>query len=227
MKQEGKKEQLINWILAGGFVAAMMLIIGSLFDYYYDLNDDGLMKDILAGVYTGTPEGHNIQMLWPVSALISVFYRVARPLPWYGLFLCGCHFGCFFLILKRSLKLASCGWEKLLAAVAETLVFTAFFLEHLVYAQYTVSCTLLAGTAAFLFYTTDIELDNRNFIKSNLPAVCLVILAYLIRSEMLLLVLPMICMAGAAKWGNEKKIFNIKCNSIPIRYTPYIFFCSI
>lgn len=122
MKQEGKKEQLINWILAGGFVVTMMLIIGSLFDYYYDLNDDGLMKDILAGVYTGTPEGHNIQMLWPVSALISVFYRVARPLPWYGLFLCGCHFGCFFLILKRSLKLASCGWEKLLAAVAETLV---------------------------------------------------------------------------------------------------------
>ena len=53
MKQEGKKEQLINWILAGGFVAAVMLIIGSLFDYYYDLNDDGLMKDILAGVYTG------------------------------------------------------------------------------------------------------------------------------------------------------------------------------
>lgn len=207
MKQEGKKEQLINWILAGGFVAAMMLIIGSLFDYYYDLNDDGLMKDILAGVYTGTPEGHNIQMLWPVSALISVFYRVARPLPWYGLFLCGCHFGCFFLILKRSLKLASCGWEKLLAAVAETLVFTAFFLEHLVYTQYTVSCTLLAGTAAFLFYTTDIELDNRNFVKSNLPAVCLVILAYLIRSEMLLLVLPMICVAGAAKWGSEKKIF--------------------
>ena len=41
MKQEGKKEQLINWILAGGFVAAMMLIIGSLFDYYYDLNDEG------------------------------------------------------------------------------------------------------------------------------------------------------------------------------------------
>lgn len=207
MKQEGKKEQLINWILTGGFVAAMMLVIGILFDYYYDLNDDGLMKDILAGVYTGTPEGHNIQMLWPVSALISVFYRVARPLPWYGLFLCGCHFGCFFLILKRSLKLTSCVWKKLLTAVAETLVFAAFFLEHLVYAQYTVSCTLLAGTAAFLFYTTDIELDNRNFIKSNLPAVCLAVLAYLIRSEMLLLVLPMICVAGAAKWGSEKKIF--------------------
>ena len=64
MKQEGKKERLTNWILAGGFAALMMLVIGSFFDYYYDLNDDGLMKDILAGAYTGTPEGHNIQMLW-------------------------------------------------------------------------------------------------------------------------------------------------------------------
>ena len=79
-----------------------------------------------------------------------------------------------------------------------------FFLEHLVYAQYTVTSTLLAATASFLFYTTKSELSPMLFIKKNIPAVLLVWTAYLIRSEMLLLVLPMICVAGVAKWSGEK-----------------------
>ncbi|MDE6185697.1 MAG: hypothetical protein K2G39_09765, partial [Lachnospiraceae bacterium] len=80
-------------------------------------------------------------------------------------------------------------------------------LEHLIFAQFKVTCTFLAAAAAFLFYTTDIELSSKAFIKKNIPVAFLVFTAYLIRSEMLLLVLPMICVAGVAKWGSEAKIF--------------------
>lgn len=191
-------------------MAAAALAFGAAalaFDFYYDLNDDVLMKDILAGVYTGMPEGHNIQMHWPVSAFISLLYRIARPLPWYGIFLCLCHFGCFFLILRRSLTLCETLYGKLLLTLVELAVFGGLFLEHLIFAQYTVTTTLLGGTAAFLFYTTDIGLEGGRFVKKNFPAVLLVSLAYVVRSEMLLLVLPMICAAGVAKWGSEEKIF--------------------
>ena len=51
-----------NWIIALGAVAVIGVFAACRFDYYYDLNDDVLMKDILAGVYTGTPEGHNIRL---------------------------------------------------------------------------------------------------------------------------------------------------------------------
>lgn len=203
-KQLGKRE---NWMIAFAATAVLGLFVGLRFDYFYDLNDDVLMKDILAGVYTGTPEGHNIQMLWLISALISLFYKAVRFLPWYGIFLCTCHFGCFFLILNRSLGFCRTVSGKFVAAVVETLLFGALFLEHLVFAQYTVTCTFLGGAAAFLFYTTDIELTCKAFIRKNFPVVLLVFVAYLIRSEMLLLVLPMICAAGVAKWGSEKRIF--------------------
>ncbi len=196
-----------NWIIALAALAALALFTGFKFDYFYDLNDDVLMKDILAGVYTGTPEGHNIQMLWPVSAFISLFYRAAGDIPWYGLFLCICHYGMFFLIVKRSLGFAATLPGKLLAVFVESMLFTGLFLEHLVFAQYTVTCTLLGAGAAFWFYTTDMELGPKKFILKNIPAVMLVSAAYLVRSEMLLLVLPMICVAGAAKWGSEEKIF--------------------
>ncbi len=196
-----------NWIISLGLLALLLIFTGCGFDYFYDLNDDVLMKDILAGAYTGTPEGHNIQMLWLVSALISLFYRISGSVPWYGIFLCLCHFGCFFLILRRSVSLFQTFAGKLMAAALETLVFAGVFLDHLVFAQYTVTCTLLAGTAAFLFFTTDIELEGKTFVKRNIPAALLVSAAYLIRSEMLLLVLPMICVAGAVKWSRENKIF--------------------
>ncbi len=225
--RESRRTKGENWMIALMALTVLCVFVGLKFDYFYDLNDDVLMKDILAGAYTGTPEGHNIQMLWLISAFISLFYRAVRTLPWYGLFLCACHFGCFFLILKRSLEMAGTGsgagapspavaaagepdgpiYGRSAVAAVECALFLGLFLEHLVFAQYTVTCTLLGGTAAFLFYTSDIALDARGFIKKNIPSVLLVSVAYLIRSEMLLLVLPMICVAGVAKWGSEEKVF--------------------
>ena len=66
-----------NWILTGLFLLLLLVFVGVRYDYYFDLNDDVLMKDILAGVYTGAPESRNIQMRWPISALISLLYRIA------------------------------------------------------------------------------------------------------------------------------------------------------
>lgn len=74
-----------NWILTGLFLLLLLVFVGVRYDYYFDLNDDVLMKDILAGVYTGAPESRNIQMRWPISALISLLYRIAGTLPWYGI----------------------------------------------------------------------------------------------------------------------------------------------
>lgn len=203
MALKGRLRQKENWILALAVVILLGVCVGVFFDYYYDLNDDVLMKDILAGVYTGIPEGHNIQMHWPISALISFLYRIAGSLPWYGLFLCFCHFGCILLITWRAISQCGKTSGKLAVALVTGSFFGSLFLEHLVYAQYTVTCTLLGATAAFLFYTTEPEKSPVKFIKKNIPAILLVWAAYLIRSEMLLLVLPMICVAGVAKWGSE------------------------
>lgn len=207
-----KKENCILTLL---FLGILLLVSAIRYDYYFDLNDDVLMKDILAGVYTGDPEGHNIQMLWLISALISVFYRVVRSLPWYGIFLCFCHFLSIGLIVHRSLALTEQMKisEKKIRLLKGFLLLTelffafAFLTPHLICAQYTVTCSMLAASAAFLFLTTDITLPAGTFIRKNIGTILLVFLAYLIRSEMLLLLLPLICAAGVIKWSMEKKIF--------------------
>lgn len=199
-----KNEDLVFTLLG---LLVLGLWIGFRYDYYFDLNDDVLMKDILAGVYTGTPEGHNIQMLWPVSAFISLLYRIAPQLPCYGLFLCACQYGSIGLVMHRSLNFCKNLLGKGLLVLTEVILVMGLLLTPLVSVQYTITCTMLASSAAFLFFTTDITLPAKAFIKKSIGIVLLVVLAFLIRSEMLLLVTPLICAAGVIKWGSEKVIF--------------------
>ena len=205
LKDVDSKRQ--NFIISVVLLLIPMIALACRFDYYYDLNDDVLMKEILSGNYTGVPEGHNIQMLWLISAAISLLYRIVRIAPWYGIFLCACQFGALLLLLNRSFTICKSRKAKLTVGLVETLLFFALMMEHLVAVQYTVTCTMLAAAAAFWFLTSKPQKEPVKFIRSNIPAILLVFLAYLIRSEMLLLVLPMICVAGVVKWSFEEKAF--------------------
>ena len=60
---EGSK----NCILALAVTAVNVLIMGICFDFYYDLNDDTMMSDIMSGAYSGVPDGHNMQTLYPLD----------------------------------------------------------------------------------------------------------------------------------------------------------------
>ena len=125
MKAKNWVQKRQNFILSGLFLLVLAIFLSVRFDYYYDLNDDVLMKDILAGNYTGVPEGHNIQMLWMISGIISLFYRIVRVLPWYGLFLWACQFGAMFLIMKRSLDCCRRIRSKISVGIVETVIFAA------------------------------------------------------------------------------------------------------
>ena len=107
LKDVDSKRQ--NFIISVVLLLIPMIALACRFDYYYDLNDDVLMKEILSGNYTGVPEGHNIQMLWLISAAISLLYRIVRIAPWYGIFLCACQFGALLLLLNRSFLLRRSG----------------------------------------------------------------------------------------------------------------------
>lgn len=112
------RNRLIAIIVSVVNIAAM----GILFDFYYDLNDDKVICEILSGRYSGMPSGHNMQMLYPLSELIALCYRVQRFIPWYGLFLLMCQFGCFYLVSVRLLSFCQTGKGK-----AFTLIILCFF----------------------------------------------------------------------------------------------------
>ncbi len=181
-----------SFIISVLTILAAMLVAGLAGDYFFDLNDDVLMKDILSGAYTGVPEGNNIQMLYPISLFISVLYRIGTNIDWYGIFLCFIQYFCFFIVVFRSLEHVKDMRFKILVAASELFFILGFFSTHLLFVQYTVVCGLLSATAAFLILAAD--------KKDHVLAVILIFIAYLLRSEMLLLTLPLVGVAIFINW---------------------------
>ena len=98
-KQFLKKHE--NCILSLAMALILAWILAARFDFYYDLNDDVLIKDILSGVYSGTPDGHTMQLLYPLGALLALLYR-GLSIPVFGAFLLFCQFGSIWAVGYRS-----------------------------------------------------------------------------------------------------------------------------
>lgn len=197
----------LNSVLAFSLVFCLFALAGIFFDFYYDLNDDVLIKDIVSGAYTGTPDAHSVQMLYPVSFIISLFYKMIPALPWFAIFLCGAQGSCFFLIVKRSLSFVKSREGKILLLTVEAALILTLFLWELVMVQYTVTAALLASCACFLVFTSKKKDKASEFWKEQAGAILLVLLAFNVRSEMLLLMCPFIAFTGIVKWGAEKNVF--------------------
>lgn len=186
----------------------LITVVSLAFEHYYEFNDDVLMKDILSGAYTGSPSALNIQMLSPIGAFLASLYRIMPHQAWYGLFLCACHYLCILLLAYRTVRVSSGISAKISVAVIVFLFSMGVLLPHIVMAQYTVTVALLAATAALYFYTIPAGTCGRKFILYAILPALLVILAYQIRTEMLLLCMPFLAAVGIARWSREKQPFD-------------------
>lgn len=203
-----KYKPQLNTVFSLAMVFFLFLAFSLHFDFYYDLNDDVLIKDIVSGAYSGTPDAHSIQMLYPLSLVISLLYRLIPGLPWQGIFLCACHGVCFFLIARRSLSFVEKEMNKVILLLTEASLIMTLFLYEAVFVQYTVTAALLAACACFLVFTSEKKEDLPAFIKEQTVPIILVICAFNLRSEMTLLMSPFIAFTGIAKWSREKSVFS-------------------
>lgn len=199
------------------------LLMAFFFDFYFDINDDTLMRDIMSGVYSGTPDGHNMQTLYPLGAAIALCYRIQGSFPWYGAFLFLCQFGCFFAVGARLCAMVDAAKRrfagKLLCLLGVALFQWGIWLTHMVNIQYTITGGMLVGTAVFLFLTMprrdmmNVSEDGseapsvRDFLVGSLPPLLLFLLAFQLRSEMALLVLPFLGLAGIFRWWEDRPVF--------------------
>lgn len=165
--------------------AALSYAVSRIWTIYYDLNDDSLMAEILAGSYTGTPSLRNIQSGFPLTALLGSLYRGLSQVDWYAIFLLVIQYGalvCVWLRICRQEK----GWGRRLVLILLSLLAAGgLLLYHYVFLQYSVTVGILGAAAAFWFLTM-----NEMRLREVLPPIMLIWLGYLLRSEMMLFVGP-------------------------------------
>lgn len=195
--------------VCGAFVFTFLLalLFAVQFDFYYDLNDDTMIKDIVSGAYTGQPSGYCIQMLYPLAWCLALFYKAIPSIPWYGLFLCLCQFGVVFLVAARLLFIMRGARAWLIALAAEAILVYGLFLRQFVVIQYSVTSGICMTGAVFLFFTTPKTDKASLFFRRNLLPLFLVVMSFLIRTEVCIMLMPFLFLAGLVKWCGEDRIF--------------------
>lgn len=180
------------------------------FDFYYDLNDDTTIKDIISGAYTGNPSGYSIQMLYPLSFLVSLFYKAIPEVSWYGLFLCVCQFGALSLIAWRVTGFVKSQWKQLALLLFETAFAAGMLFRQFVMLQYSVTSGICMAAAIFLFISGEEKDTTGQYLKQNMVPILLVILSFMIRTEMCMMLFPFLLLAGFAKWMANNKPFTAR-----------------
>ena len=179
------RTSLVNILLALCIAVITWGIVAVGFDFFYDLNDDVLIKDILSGAYTGTPSGYNNQMMYPISVLIAGLYRLIPTVPWYGIMLMGGLATSVSIIVYRLLCYTLNVWINLAMSIFTVVFILGVYLDEITNMTYTVVSAMLA-TAACVWVLT----DNNLRLRDNIVPIVLCIISFNIRSEMFLLMCP-------------------------------------
>ena len=172
-------------------VVILWIFLALCFDFTYALNDDTALKDILSGTYTGVPEAHNIQMLYPLSFCISLFYKLVPGVPWLGVFLCAAQFGAICVIAAAVPRYRG-------SAFVIVLSFFLLFSTELVFIQYTVTSGFLMAAAMVRFYT--VYGKDASFFRHHIPEILLILCAFMLRTEMALFLLPFFFLVVLFRW---------------------------
>ncbi len=157
---------------------------------YFEMNDDRMINEILAGVLTGSPDGHGIFVNYLLGGPLAFLYQCFPQIPWFGMLLIGSHgviYWCFFgILLERSRN----WYQHLLALLCGTfLVFANLYIFGEI--QYTSTAILLAAEGYFCLLW-----DKRRVRRYVLFGV-LELLALLLRSQSML----MIQLIGGLVWA--------------------------
>lgn len=171
--------------------------------FYLELNDDALIQALSSGAFTGVPETHNIQMLFPGSLLLSLLYRLAGGIPWYGLLLLFLQALCVLLVLRQVFFRIRKGSDRVAAMILASGLFLTALYQHFLFLTYTFTAGMLSATAVLLILNDGDGKGTRGEkrkVAGREPnnrqlAIILVVLAFCLRSELLLLTFPFVLLA--------------------------------
>lgn len=193
---------LISFFLTG----IWFLIVYQKIPFIYDINDDVAMRNVAAGVITGTPDAHLLHIKYVLGLFISGLYRLLPGLDWYGIVLTGILLFAAALILYRGLSAEQgIGW-KTAYVVLFLLLLTCLGLLHVTAFQWTTVAGIAGASGIYLFYTAGEREDLVLYLEEGL-AVLMILISLLIRDDVFLMMLPIaaLCFWWKYRWLKRER----------------------
>lgn len=163
--------------------------ITAVFGYSFSTNDDAMLRNIVSGNFTGTPEAHLIYIMYPLGFIWKGLYQIMPSIPWYDYFMIGTHYLCWFLLLKRILQQYEKKRDKILASIVALAILLIIDLAYLVMHQYTVLASVFAATAIFWLITGTSKVGREYWID-RIVCIVLLVLCLWLRKQVFFMALP-------------------------------------
>lgn len=194
-----------EYLIAGAIVVCVIITAMILCPPYYSMNDDVMMKSILSGAYTGTPDGHAVYMKYPLTGILSLLYRITNVVPWFDLFMTGCFAVAITAVIVRICKVLDFPKDRKVAAwgmvAGMCMLLFALFLPQLLTLHYTLVAAMVGSCGLFLLLT-----------GGGAISVVLLILCYCIRSQIFFLLIPF--MLVVVLWNVLDKKYRPMCRCL-------------
>ena len=99
--KEYLKQRWFEYTFSAILVCMAAIVISVFFGYSFSTNDDAMLRSLVEGSYTGTPEAHLIYIMYPLGYIGKILYRLLPAIPWYDIFMVGMHYISWILVLGR------------------------------------------------------------------------------------------------------------------------------
>lgn len=204
-----KNQNLIASFATLVYIVTIVIFIYHVEPFVYDTNDDMLIRSILSGELTGTPEYRTYYVSSVAGIIISMLYNIISFLPWYGLYLVGGIILMVWLLTNKLVERIDSVWKKVIASAFFPLVFIYLLYPLLIRMQYTTVTAIIVAGIIPLLLLSDMNMEFKKYINKNYGMIILLFYSASIRFEACLVGLPLIgiilCIKGVALHRNNKK----------------------
>ncbi|MCI8375952.1 MAG: hypothetical protein HFI29_11045 [Lachnospiraceae bacterium] len=181
----------VNGKRSNCFIAFIITLIASCIIFFiwrpiYYINDDWIIRDILSGRYSGVPDAHIYNLIYPFSWGLMKLYQIFLHCDIWGGYLCGMMLVCFFLILWRTFELFP--QYKLISTICISLIYVTVSLYGIIFFTFTITGAMCGITALFWIVTE----QKTSKVSENIIPFILLVLSFCTRKDTFLMCIPFI-----------------------------------
>lgn len=220
MKQSGTKARMAASYAGSVLITVLYFsVVYHMLPFLYEINDDVAMRNVAAGVITGSPDAHLIFVKYILGLGISGLYYILPGWDWYGIIMVGTILFSMSVVLYRGLIEEKGKTWKAIYSIFTLLLFTCIGLQHIVMFQWTLSAAFAGAAGIFLFYTAKKGDGFQKKFEEGV-SVFLLFICLLIRESVFYMMFPVAALCFWWKYGtlreNHTWKFRLRHWGIPV-----------
>ena len=201
-----RKENTVLFFTAFVCLGLICLYVFAGHKLFFATNDDVMLKAILTGDITGSPDAHLIYVMYPLGWLLKSLYTINAKVPWYDGFITVLHLAVYFLVMFRTGRIFASrkiGERILLTVLAGVVIFTIDF-PYLIWHQYTSLAATVAAVSLY-FYLTAEKREEGLHAGEQIVIGLFLLLSLWLRKQVFIMALPLLGLAFLLRLSGKFK----------------------